>query len=452
MLRTVGGMEHDPDLRTCEGTPGWVVAAGANARRRASGADRWHRPTTPDRDAVTGPADLASRLGSGPPLPFGPDSGDVSAPPAARMGESAPGPHDHPPVPPHVIVLFGATGDLARRKLLPGLFHLFRAGLLPECRIVATSLEDLDDDDYHVMARSACDEHARGEVTDEHWRPVPPDGSPTSPRLSGADGLARAVERAEAELGGEPRRLHYLSIPPARRRRGGAHPGRGPAHRPGPDHHGEAIRDRPGQRPAPQRGGPGGLRRRPGLPDRPLPRQGGGPEHPGLPVRQRAVRAHLEPPAHRPHPDRRPRDPVGGLAGGLLRADRAPSGTWWSPTCSRSWPSWPWSPRPPSSPGPSTRRRTRSSAPCARSTRPRSSGASTRDTAGPRGWPATRTPRPSSPCAARSTTGAGPACPSSCGPASRWPRGHASSRSPSASRPSRCSRPGPAWGPRVRTT
>jgi glucose-6-phosphate 1-dehydrogenase len=32
----------------------------------------------------------------------------------------------------HVIVLFGATGDLARRKLLPGLFHLFAAGLLPD--------------------------------------------------------------------------------------------------------------------------------------------------------------------------------------------------------------------------------------------------------------------------------------------------------------------------------
>ena len=33
---------------------------------------------------------------------------------------------------PTVFVLFGATGDLARRKLLPGLFHLAEAGLLPE--------------------------------------------------------------------------------------------------------------------------------------------------------------------------------------------------------------------------------------------------------------------------------------------------------------------------------
>ena len=41
----------------------------------------------------------------------------------------------------HVIVLFGATGDLARRKLIPGLFHLGQAGLLPhEYRIVGTTL------------------------------------------------------------------------------------------------------------------------------------------------------------------------------------------------------------------------------------------------------------------------------------------------------------------------
>ena len=45
---------------------------------------------------------------------------------------------------PHVIVLFGATGDLARRKLLPGLFRLVEAGLLTKARIVGTSSEDID--------------------------------------------------------------------------------------------------------------------------------------------------------------------------------------------------------------------------------------------------------------------------------------------------------------------
>ena len=111
-------------------------------------------------------------------------------------------------------MLFGATGDLAKRKLLPGLFHLWRAGMLPECHIVATSLELLDDGEYHGIARSACDEFTRGGVADYHWGEfqrrlvyVPGD--------RGVDGLAETVRRLEATFDTEPRRLHYLSIPPS---------------------------------------------------------------------------------------------------------------------------------------------------------------------------------------------------------------------------------------------
>src|SRR5215831_12077902 len=61
----------------------------------------------------------------------------------------------------HVIVLFGATGDLARRKLLPGFFRLAQAGLLPaRYRIVATSRTDLDDDGFRTFARDAITEFA----------------------------------------------------------------------------------------------------------------------------------------------------------------------------------------------------------------------------------------------------------------------------------------------------
>jgi glucose-6-phosphate 1-dehydrogenase len=40
---------------------------------------------------------------------------------------------------PHVIILFGATGDLAARKLLPGLLHLAVNGMMPDYRIVGSS-------------------------------------------------------------------------------------------------------------------------------------------------------------------------------------------------------------------------------------------------------------------------------------------------------------------------
>ena len=117
------------------------------------------------------------------------------------------------PLRPHVMVLFGATGDLARRKLLPGLFHLAQAGLLPECRILGTSLDDFDDDTFRAHARAALDEFAHHGVPDDDWDDF-------SSRLSylsqsaGPDVLAKTVADLEDDLGGDVSRLHYLSIPP----------------------------------------------------------------------------------------------------------------------------------------------------------------------------------------------------------------------------------------------
>jgi glucose-6-phosphate 1-dehydrogenase len=59
----------------------------------------------------------------------------------------------------HVIVLFGAIGDLAKRKLLPGLFHLHCARMMPaDYRIIATAPDDsmgerrFRSDVHHVLA------------------------------------------------------------------------------------------------------------------------------------------------------------------------------------------------------------------------------------------------------------------------------------------------------------
>ena len=59
-------------------------------------------------------------------------------------------------VPPHVIVLFGATGDLARRKLLPGFAHLAASGLAPPIRVVGSSLEDMSDEEFQAFAKAAA--------------------------------------------------------------------------------------------------------------------------------------------------------------------------------------------------------------------------------------------------------------------------------------------------------
>ncbi|MDQ6613395.1 MAG: glucose-6-phosphate dehydrogenase [Actinomycetota bacterium] len=123
------------------------------------------------------------------------------------------------PLAPHVIVLFGAGGDLARRKLLPGLLHLAQAGLLPDCRIIATSLEDLDDEVFRRLVRQACDEFGRTEISGPDWAGFEQRISYV-PQARGPQGLADAVAAAERALRGgdngtEVRRLHYLSIPPA---------------------------------------------------------------------------------------------------------------------------------------------------------------------------------------------------------------------------------------------
>ncbi|MFD4325765.1 glucose-6-phosphate dehydrogenase [Nocardioides sp. NPDC058538] len=117
---------------------------------------------------------------------------------------------------PHVIVLFGATGDLARRKLLPGLLRLNEAGLMTDAQIVGTSLEDMSDEQFTEFAREACEEFGKGDITDERWEAFGGMLSYVSTK-EGPHALADAVKLAEKKLqglGSDVRRLHYLSVPP----------------------------------------------------------------------------------------------------------------------------------------------------------------------------------------------------------------------------------------------
>jgi len=114
---------------------------------------------------------------------------------------------------PQVVVLVGATGDLARRKLLPGLFYLSSAGFIPGCRIVGVSLDNLDADGFRHTARQALEEFSSRKVGDADWETFSK-GLDYVPLSGGADALKAAVRKAEESLGGESRRLHYLSVPP----------------------------------------------------------------------------------------------------------------------------------------------------------------------------------------------------------------------------------------------
>jgi glucose-6-phosphate 1-dehydrogenase len=117
------------------------------------------------------------------------------------------------PQQPQVVILVGATGDLSKRKLLPGLFHLATAGFIPGCRIIGVSLDDLDADAFRATARAALDKFFGRTMTETDWSRFA-ETLDYVPLSAGAQTLRAAVTRAEQALGEQSRRIHYLSVPP----------------------------------------------------------------------------------------------------------------------------------------------------------------------------------------------------------------------------------------------
>src|SRR5215510_7124545 len=97
---------------------------------------------------------------------------------------------------PQVVVLFGATGDLAHRKLLPGLFYLSSTGFIPGCRIVGVSLDEINADTFRTAARKALDEFSTREVVESDWNTFA-QSLDYVPLSAGPEALRQAVLRAE---------------------------------------------------------------------------------------------------------------------------------------------------------------------------------------------------------------------------------------------------------------
>jgi glucose-6-phosphate 1-dehydrogenase len=123
------------------------------------------------------------------------------------------------PVHPTTLVIFGATGDLARRKLLPALYNLAHEGALPErFHLVGVSRSDMPHGDYRAMAIDAVrqfsrrepDEKVLGELLDE-IRYIP--GS------FGDDGvyskLSDTLDEFDKATGQVLNRAFYLSTAPS---------------------------------------------------------------------------------------------------------------------------------------------------------------------------------------------------------------------------------------------
>ena len=116
------------------------------------------------------------------------------------------------PKSPQVLVLVGGTGDLAQRKLWPGLYHLVTAGFLPNCRMIGVSLDNIDTKGFCDLVRGALEKFAPRKVNGD-WADFSKllDYVPLS---AGPEALKAAVAKAEQQLGENTQRLHYLSVPP----------------------------------------------------------------------------------------------------------------------------------------------------------------------------------------------------------------------------------------------
>ena len=117
------------------------------------------------------------------------------------------------------LVLFGVTGDLARKKLLPAVYDLANRGLLPPgFSLVGFARRDWEDQDFGKIVHEAIREHARTPFREEVWRSLS-EGFRFVPGVFDDDAafdlLAQTVRELDEERGTGGNHAFYLSIPPA---------------------------------------------------------------------------------------------------------------------------------------------------------------------------------------------------------------------------------------------
>ena len=119
---------------------------------------------------------------------------------------------------PVLITIFGANGDLAKRKLIPALFNLYHEKMLPESfRIIGVGRRG-DRDSWVADMREGVDKFSRrGKPDEEEWKTFSDRmqflfGNLEDPALYKA--VSKVVADDEKELGRNINRIYYLSIPP----------------------------------------------------------------------------------------------------------------------------------------------------------------------------------------------------------------------------------------------
>jgi glucose-6-phosphate 1-dehydrogenase len=117
---------------------------------------------------------------------------------------------------PTVLILYGGTGDLAKRMVLPAIYELFTRGLLPErWKLVGNGRGDVAHEDFQAHIRESLEEFAEAPEEDQ-WKDFAANVlfAGGGFREDNPGSLLDVIEEAKKDLGDDVAVIHYLAIPP----------------------------------------------------------------------------------------------------------------------------------------------------------------------------------------------------------------------------------------------
>jgi glucose-6-phosphate 1-dehydrogenase len=137
-------------------------------------------------------------------------------------------PHDNPlleglrtrrAVEPCALTIFGASGDLTQRKLVPALYALAFRGLLPSSfGIVGVARTPMSDDEFREKMKQAVIEHGRDDFREEVWEELAGGMRYVATHFDdegGAERVINCLNKLDEERGTSSNRVYYLAVPPS---------------------------------------------------------------------------------------------------------------------------------------------------------------------------------------------------------------------------------------------
>jgi glucose-6-phosphate 1-dehydrogenase len=121
--------------------------------------------------------------------------------------------------PPTIVIIFGASGDLTARKLIPAVYNLSFDNLLPaDFYLVGYGRKPIPDDEFRKLASDAIKEFSRRELNNDVWGRIAKNSSYVAggyDERAAFDKLAEHITKIEKGIGRDVQTLFYISTPPS---------------------------------------------------------------------------------------------------------------------------------------------------------------------------------------------------------------------------------------------